>query len=231
VRSSPRHAARRALELVRVAPPARVLAELDEVVAHFPGSSLPTCHRGELHLWLGDAARARDDFRRSIELCRETRFAYIGLAGAALLEGRARTALNALDEGVRVMSSEGPASFAYRAEALRLLGRLEAARAEAERAVAQRPSRTGAWILLALVRHELGDTIGAREATARVVAAAPALLEDAEQEALGRPARDDGDAARALEHALRMLRGNRSSTCLTYFTASGELRALERLPR
>ena len=210
-RTSPRHASRRALELIRVAEPARALAELDQVVGRYPESPLPACHRGELHLWLGDAARARADFVGAIEIARETRFAYIGLGGAALLENDPEAALEVLLQGVVIMgSTEGPAVFVYRGEALRKLGRLREARADLERAVASRPSRAGAWINLALACDALGDVAAARAAFERTKAIAPALLEDA-----------GGD----LEGALEMLRGNRSSTCLTWFLADGRLRA------
>jgi predicted Zn-dependent protease len=132
-------------------------------------------------------------------------------------EGRPERALQVLAEGVSVLRSEGPAVFMYRGEALRVLGRFDEAERDLQAAVAERPTRLSAWINLALARRALGNSDA--DALARVETMAPRLLGDATAEV---------GADRALEHTLVMMRGNRSSTCWTYFTQDGRLQLVAR---
>ncbi|HFE47461.1 MAG TPA: tetratricopeptide repeat protein, partial [Nannocystis exedens] len=122
-RSAARYASRQALRQIRGRPPAKVLEALDRVVDRFPHSSLPICHRGELHFWLGDLEAGRRDLEAALAINPYTRWAYIGLTGIEIAEGKLRRALQISAEGVRMMgNTEGPAVFVYRAEAERLLG-------------------------------------------------------------------------------------------------------------
>jgi tetratricopeptide (TPR) repeat protein len=233
-RTAPRHASRRALQLVRVLPPPQVLAALDAVIARYPRSSLPRCHRGELKLWLGDVEGARADLSTAISIHPHTRWAYIGLSGCDLLAGDPERALATADRGVEVMGGTyGPAVYAYRGEALRRLGRPEQARADLIRCVELTPGRVAAWIDLALVHAELGDRAAFEAAWERLVRVAPGLLSDAARESevvlwrdLGSAA-STGERARVLEQALSMMRGNRSTTSATYFTREGRLRFVQ----
>jgi tetratricopeptide (TPR) repeat protein len=229
--TSPRVASRRALGLVELCPPERVLRELDSVIRRFPGSSLPVCHRGELHLWLGDLAAARADFERAIAFEPCTRFAYVGLTGVDMLEGRLAEALEVCARGVRVMKdTEGPAVFVYRGEVLRRLGRHDEAVHDLTRAVEHSPGRLSAWINLGLVPASSGDDPGALKCFEHVRRRAPGLISDAARETgthlhrNGAPAPAREARRRILAHALEMMRGNRSSSCLTYFTREGKLR-------
>jgi len=226
VRTAPRHASRQALELVRVAPLSRVLSALDAVVARYPASGLPLAHRGELHLWCGAKVESRRDFEAAIAIEPRTRFAYIGLTGVEILEGRLEAALEVSARGVATMrNTEGPAVPAYRGEALRRLGRTAEAIADLERSVKMNPTRLGAWANLGLARGDAGDTAGAADAFVRVAAHAPGLVSDAAREVGDGEAGASMEAQRAiLEQALVMMRGNRSSACVTYFTRDGQLR-------
>ncbi|MFN8643984.1 MAG: tetratricopeptide repeat protein [Candidatus Binatia bacterium] len=240
--TSPRILARAALELVRVAPVAEVRRALDALAARFPDSSMPIVHRGELHLWLGDYAAARADLEAAIALHRETRWAWYGLAWLDVLAGDPRRALQTCAEGIAVMHhSEGAVALIVRGEAYRLLGRLDEARRELQRSNEVFPSRLSAWINLALVHGAAGDGDAQRATMRRIAAMAPTLVSQAAAElgeatfehvVLERPWRRDGAPVAALDallrHLLTMMRGNRASGLITYFTRAGELRHVPR---
>ena len=233
-RDGVRHASRRALQLVRTLPPAQVVAALDELVAKHPDTPLPVCHRGELHLWLGDLERARADLEAAIELHRFTRWAWIGLTGIDILEGDPERALQTSERGVRTMgNTTGPAVYAYRGEAYRLVGDLERARADLEQAIALTPTRIAAWMDLALVHVAAGQLAELERIWTHLERAAPGLLSDASRE-LGECLWVDAGfvptvaaTARVLEHGLFMMRGNRATSCATYFTRCGRLRFVQ----
>jgi len=209
--SGPRTESRRVLHRVSVCAPAEVVPRFAEVIARFPRSALPVCHRGELRLWMGDLEAAREDFEEAIRICAPTRYAYIGLMGVALLEGRPEVALEEADRGTRAMrGTTGPALFAYRGEARWRRGDPEGGLADLEEALRLRPSRLGARVArVAMTGVGLGEL-------------PIALLSDAAT-ARGRTLDPDTSRVEAAvakelaEEALRMLRGNRSSTEHTYF--------------
>jgi tetratricopeptide (TPR) repeat protein len=185
-----RHRSRRALQLLRVAPPELCLAELDAVERDHPHSSLPLCHRGELHLWLGNWAQARADLEAAIERVTGTRWAYMGLSTLDLLAGEPERALAINAKGVEVMrESEGLAIHVFRGEALRQLGQLDKAIPELERAVAAHPARASAVINLALAHAAAGQHEQARALWHRLAhEQACGLISDAARElAEGRP--------------------------------------------
>lgn len=241
-RSGCRFASRWALQLLRAASPSECLAELDAVVAAYPESALPVCHRGELQLWLGNWADARSDLERAIELVTGTRWAYMGLSTLDLLEGEYERALEVNAHGVRVMmDTEGPAIYVFRGEAKRKLGRLDEALAELSQSVVWHPARASAAINLALTHAALGHHAELRELWRRLVfAQAEGLMSDAAHE-LGLTIVGDGEwepeldtKVRVLEHALRMMGGNRSSGLLTYWKGRGatkRLRFVQHWPR
>jgi tetratricopeptide (TPR) repeat protein len=224
--------------LIKIASAEETLSCFAEVVARFPESSMPLVHRGELQLWLGRYPEARADLEGAIAIRRQTRWAWYGLACLDLLAGDPERALATCALGIRVMDhTEGPVAFSYRGEAYRLLGRLDEAREQLERACAQHPRRLSAWINLALVHGAAGNRAAQRDVFVRLTSAAPTLMSDAacelgadvfEAVVLERSSEAAGpDAAvidRLLPHALAMMRGNRSSSCLTYFTSTGQLR-------
>lgn len=154
-----RHESRKALQLLRVAAPEVCVAAFDEVVDRYPHSSLPLCHRGELHLWLGNWTQARADLEAAIAKVTGTRWAYMGLSTLDLLAGDPQACLATNARGVAVMrDSEGPAIWVFRGEAMRRLGRLDEAIAELERAVEFHPARASAVINLALALAVRGES-------------------------------------------------------------------------
>lgn len=256
-----RHRSRKALQLLRVAPASLCLAELDAVERAHPHSSLPLCHRGELHLWLGNWAQARADLQAAIERVTGTRWAYMGLSTLDLLAGEPERALEINARGIEVMrNSEGPAIHVFRGEAWRLLGWLDRAIPELERATAAHPARASAPINLALAYAADGREQETRALWHRLAhQQACGLISDAARELHeGRPlARQAslleptpippfaqarwivGDRewqptleviVAVLERALQMMGGNRSSGLLTYWTSDGQLRFVQQWP-
>jgi tetratricopeptide (TPR) repeat protein len=220
-----RYESRRALHLLRVVTPADCLARLDEVVEAYPGSSLPTCHRGELHLWLGHWAEARRDLEQAVAINHGTRWAYMGLSMLDLREDAPAQSLATNAHGVQIMrNTEGPAVYTFRGEALRRLGRLDEAIVELEKALASHSSRASAAINLALIFAAKGDRVGLGKLWSRLtVEQAVGLMSDAADE-LGLTIVGDGDWQPALdemvavlEKALSMMGGNRASGLLTYW--------------
>lgn len=234
-RSGCRHAARHALMLLRVAEAPRCLAAFEPVIERYPESSLPLCHRGELHLWLGDFDRAKADLERAIEIVSGTRWAYIGLSTFGLLDDDYEGSLAVNARGVRIMNdTEGPAIHVYRGEAYRKLGKLAKATRELDAAVEHHPARASAVINLALTHYAAGrDAAGDRLWLRLRDEQACGLLSDAARELDIELWPDEDDEreplARAhkiavLDRALEMMGGNRSSGLLSYWTAAGRLR-------
>ena len=231
-RTGCRHASRRALQLIRVASADECLAAFDEIVAAYPGSSLPLCHRGELRLWLGDEAGARADLEAAIASVEGTRWAYMGLSTLDLLADDPQACLDRNAHGVAVMqNSEGPAIHVFRGEAKRKLGRLDDAIVELEASVERHPARVGATVNLALAYHAAGredefESVWRRLADEQ----ASGLISDAAAElgvqVFGDPDQRPDAATRVavLERALVRMGGNRSSSLPCYRTASGRLR-------
>jgi tetratricopeptide (TPR) repeat protein len=231
----PRHAARVALELIRALPPSEALGELDSVVLCFPESAIPLCHRGELLLWLGHYAEARRDFDRAIGIERKTRWGYIGLGAVELCEGDPAAALATLQRGIEEMAgTTGPSLIVYRGEANRRLGRLDEALADLERSCLETPSRVGAWINLALACGEAGRGARRDEVMERLITQAPGLLSDAAAavsvDIFDAGVRGSQGEREVLLRALEMMRGNRSSTCITYIPKPGLLRLVPKYP-
>jgi tetratricopeptide (TPR) repeat protein len=201
---------------------------------------MPLVHRGELHLWVGRYDEARADLDAAIARCPQTRWAWYGLACLDLIAGDPERALATCARGIRVMdNTEGPVAYLYRGEAYRLLGRLAEARAQLLRSCTLHPTRLSAWINLALVHGAAGDH-SARlavfrhlaQAAPHFVAEAAAELGDQVFEAAVLTASNPG--ADVLDPLLRgmlaMMRGNRASGCVTYFTSRGRMRYVAQRP-
>ncbi len=226
-----RHRCRHALELIRVAPFETAKRALDQIIDEQPDAALAYAHRGELHLWFGQLAEARLDLEQAIEIAPHTRWAYIGLCGVETLEGRPERGIVTCELGIeRMNGTTGPAVYAYRGEALRLLGRTDDALRDLQRSVELHPHRTSAQLNLALALADAGDEQAALGVYNRLSQSARGLLSDAASELRERVFDTPPDAAtwrRVLTHALTMMRGNRSSSCVTYLTRDGRLRLVE----
>lgn len=209
LKPAPRTAAKYALlRFVVTADTDEAERDFDRVQAEYP--DVPEIHnyRGELWLYVGDYARARRCFERALSMYEESRWAFIGLAAVELLEGDPRAALATLS---RQRGEPGPTAFVYRGEARRRLGDRAGARADLEHSVALHPARIGAWVNLGLLQRDEGDADGLARTIEGLRTRAPGLF---------------ADAAGDLGEMLVMLRGNRASTCVTYFTREGALRTV-----
>jgi tetratricopeptide (TPR) repeat protein len=237
LRPSPRGPSKLALWLLTTESLAAAESGLDRVHHDYPRSPEPYCYHGELYLYLGDYVAARRQFDQALVLYDRTRWAFIGLGAVELLEGRPERTLPLLERSLKLSRGAGPTLFVYRGEALLRLGRLDAAIADLEYAAQLNPTRVSAWIDLALARDEAGDHAAPARGLEHLRRVAPGLVHDAARAAgITMGAAEDAavpgrDALRALfETMLRMMRGNRSSTCVTYFTDDGYLRVVPPVP-
>lgn len=219
---APRLAAKQALwRFVATADVDEAERDFARVLATYPGVPEPHNYHGELWLYVGDTSRARRCFERALALYERSRWAFIGLAAVELLEGRPDAALATLERGIELAGGPGPTAYVYRGEARRRLGDRAAARADLQHAVELNPSRIGAWINLALLDAEERNDARLSGTMAVLRARAPTLIADA-AESLP----DEYGDEELLREMLAMLRGNRASTCVTYFTRSGILRTV-----
>ncbi len=219
---SPRVASKRALHrFVATGSLVEPMADLDRVHERAPHAAEPYNYRGEMHLYVGDAASAKREFERAIALYGRSRWAYIGMAGAWVLDGDHEEALRWLAEGIAQAGTPGPTAFVYRGEAMRCLGRAVEARADLTLSVRRNPGRIGAWVNLGLLEVSDGDLDAARAVLATLRRRGPGFYADASL-ALG----SDDDPVAMLTEMLSMLRGNRASSCVTYFTRAGQLRSV-----
>ncbi|MDI1481977.1 tetratricopeptide repeat protein [Polyangium sp. y55x31] len=230
LRSSARHRAKVVQWSIRSRPPADVLGEFDVIRQAHPRSHHPHAYRGELLLWLGRVDEAEEDFRRGLAIQPRARWLHIGMGAVHVLRGEYAAALTCFQRSIDCAPAlVGPTLYGVRGEAHRLRGDLSAAVEDLARTCRDTPSRVSAWVNLWLTEDDLGHAEARDAAWKELTRRAPWLLADAAEEALGLalPAVEDQPARRAtLEHALRMLRGNRSSSCVTYFTREGELRTV-----
>ncbi len=174
---SPRVASKRALHrFVATGSLEESLAELDRVHERAPHAAEPYNYRGELHLYVGDAAAARREFERAIALYGRSRWAYIGMAGAWVLDGDFEEALRWLAEGIAQAGTPGPTAFVYRGESMRCLGRAAEARADLTLSVQRNPGRIGAWVNLGLLDVSDGDLDAARGVLATLRRRGPGVL-------------------------------------------------------
>lgn len=226
---SPRDEAKRALWHLWLEDPEEVRARIDAVVRRYARRYEPLLYRGELALFLGRWAEARADFEAALRLESHARWAFIGLGAAVLGEGHPARAIDTLDRGMVIAGGVGPTLYVYRGEAHRRLGHLDEAARDLEEACRLNPTRLSAWINLALTRGAAGRVEERRALLQRVRAAAPGLMVDAAALLGARlpppwEAPADDLAEPLLEQALTLMRGNRSSNCITYVLPDGRLR-------
>jgi tetratricopeptide (TPR) repeat protein len=225
---SPRSAARRVLELIGLREQSEIEEKFQELMAKFPEVPVLWCHRGEYYLWIGDYVSARADFHTALEIEARTRWGYIGLAGVHVVLEEWEQALDVCEQGVEMMhGTEGPSLLIYRGEAHRRLQHWGQAQQDLQRACEQRPGRLSAWINLALCMGAQGEHEQQSKHFRHVAATAPVLVHQAGRErglgwySINNPSNDD--QRMILEQCLVMMRGNRSSSKISYFRNNNEL--------
>jgi tetratricopeptide (TPR) repeat protein len=229
--TDPRAAARAAQARFPVMGEAAALATLQAVIDRYPASAPACCYRGELHLWRGDFASARADFERALAIDRRTRWGYVGLLATETFEGHLVEAEEIIAKGIAISGIEGRNSiYAYRGELRLRQGQLDEAKALLEAGLELTPTRVSSWALLALTHDRREDEAAAARSFARFCREAPTVASDAAREAGITAERLVGPPDREVRHAvvtgaLEAMRGNRSSSCPTYFVR-GQLRAV-----
>ena len=194
------------------------VAEVQDALRRFdeelPGVPFGPTYSAELDLFTGAYASALEVFERSWQETR-TRWSYVGSGAALVMLEQYEEALERFEEGERVSNGliRGEATHAYRGEALLRLGRLEEALPHLEYAFEVEPRRVGGGLVLAQLYRALGRSDD-QETTLKVSRAlAPCLWYEATQ--------SGGDA---LDNAVGMILGNRSSHMLTFFDRKGRWR-------
>lgn len=215
---------------IRVLGFAPVIAEHDPLFARYENHPRIFTHRGELLLWSGRYREATLDFEAALAQSELTVWAYIGLALCQMLQENAEAALATLDRAAR-NTWAGPTTPLVRGEALRRLGHADQAREHLGRAVELAPGRISAWVNLALLELGAGRRPELRAALRQIIERAPSLVRDlAHDRGRTLPLDDPARLASDLEHTLTMMRGNRSSRMITYFTADGIAHVLDTRP-
>lgn len=192
---------------------------LTEVIAHCEaleakhGAHPLICNYGaELLLWAGDYERAQAWLDRAFQLSPRSRWAFIGAATLENVTGRPEQALATIARQ-RALVPPLPNSIICTAEAHLRLGDLERAQVDYEAAIVAHPTRVSAWLGLGQAQHARGAD--PQRAVERVRQLVPVFFQQWQREAAGL-----GEQER-FAHAFSMLRGNRGSGLITWWTVDG----------
>ena len=222
-----RFASRYTQELIRTRSQDEVFAVFENKLQQYPDQPTVYCHIGELHLWLGDYEKALEAFEASLAITPKVRWAYIGLCASQLMLGEYDKALQACEKGIRVFPPAGRTIYIYRGETYRRMGERDKALADLKENENITPGRVSGWMNTAALLAEMGDPSLLASTFHRVRRRAPGLVHDAisDMNSSFDPYAPDEDGVMALfERIFTMMRGNRSSDFITYFTESGQLR-------
>jgi coproporphyrinogen III oxidase-like Fe-S oxidoreductase len=213
-----RFAARAIQDLLRIHDAEDVIGRLSDLAAEHSDAPIVFCHVGEVELWLGRYDDALKSFGRAIDMSPLVRWAYVGLCAAEMGRGDHPAALDWCAKGEQAFPPPGRTMFAYRGEVHRLMGAHDLALQDTQHMLSLTPRRLSSWINMALLSD---DDETQRATLVRIERRAPGLVADAlaEHELGG-----EQTLGTLFQHMLGMMRGNRSSTFVTYFTAAGELR-------
>lgn len=230
LRRSSRHVAKTTQWSLLYTTPDEVLKAFGEIERQYPRSHHPYAYRGEVLLWLGRYDEAAVDFEKGLRINSKARWIHIGMGAVYGFQGRTQAALASFQRSVDVAPQfVGPTLYAYRGEALRIAGQTREALRDLQIACRDNPSRIGAWVNLWLPAQDLGDESEQNRAWDELVTRAPFLLSDAAEERFSRSIYEvehSSERRNLLEYVLGMMRGNRSSSCVTYFTRTNELRVV-----
>lgn len=159
-------------------------------------------YQGEVELWMGAYEDAARIFRAILDEHPDVKWAWIGLGASTMLQGELGEAQKIWKKGLSITGCAGPTLYVYRGECYRRQGERDHARRDLELAVRQRPQRLGAWINLALLGGQ-GEIL--QQVEQECVDRAPILMNEL-----------SGGTVARLEGALQAMRGNRSSSRVTY---------------
>ena len=232
-----RFASRKIQELVRTRDRADLMQRFDALAEARPGEPIIDCYRGETLFWLGDYDASAEAFDRALEITEKVRWGYAGKCALAVVAEDYEGCIEWARIGAEAFPPPGRTLYAYRGEAYRRLGRLDEALADTRKMLGITPGRIASWINLALIESQLGDDSRLAPTYVRLRRRARGFVWDAEREvgtveigtveigAVEIGAAPPPEAiARLFEHMLTMMRGNRCSDFVTYFTADGKIR-------
>ena len=216
----------RVANLINIRPWRWVAERLRLLGEDYPDSPLVHTYTAEVWLWAGDYPAAEAECREALALIRTTRWAWIGLGAALMLQGRHEAALDVFAESNQLLVPGAPL-LSYRGETLRRCGQLAAARADLERALTLAPTLVSSWLNLGLLAASEGRAEEVRDIAARLDAHMPELVRDIQRD-LRRGAADAAapSPVAIFEQTLLAMRGNRSSQRITYVGGDGEVRTL-----
>ena len=207
----PRAQARRAQMVVKIRGKKRAQASLDQLLTVHPGHPLVHTYRGEFKLWCGQYDEAYTEFRAAIAKDPKTKWAWIGAGACKMIQGELQFALDLFEMGIAVAKVAGPTLWIYQGETRRLMGDLDGSWKDLVYALQLSPRRLSTQINMALVQATRGDEAHAAELVSKLRISDPDLV-------------GQGTPVACLERALRQMRGNRSSSLITWFTDDGRLR-------
>lgn len=199
---------------LRAVPVTKVLALHDDLESEYGRHPLIETYRSEVNLWRGDMVAAEAGFKRALEHDKRTRWAYIGLATCQLLQGAPELAVQTFEEQGRWLVPTRNV-LSCMAEVHLRLGRLVEAEATYREALAAFSTRVSAWSGIGLVGAKRSAAALVDEAHEHMRVLAPTFYAQWQREAAHL------DAEAGFEHALRMMRGNRSSSFVTWWTSDG----------
>ncbi|MEZ4325507.1 MAG: tetratricopeptide repeat protein [Polyangiales bacterium] len=166
----------------------------------------------ELLLWWGDYEGAEAWLARAFDLDRGTRWGHVGLATLQNLKGDPQAALDTMARQANTMVPL-PNSAACTAESHLLLGDPRSAEADFRVALEGHPTRLSSWLGLALA--QVRQAADPSASLSRVRRLTPVFHRQWQREVASLP------VEQALLHGLSMLRGNRGSGLITWWTADG----------
>lgn len=189
-----------------------IMAQHDALDAREGPHPLVATYGAELLLWRGEYERAAEWIARALARDQLTRWAYVGRAILENATDRPTEALATLAHQRQLMPPL-PNSLACTAEAYLRLGDGPRAQRAYEQATDAHPTRTSAYVGLAgALTLQERDPAWALQ---RVRAISPVFYSQWMREAPG------DDVLAAVHHALHMMRGNRGSGLITWYTADG----------
>jgi tetratricopeptide (TPR) repeat protein len=218
VRPNARAAARAVQERIRTLGLEDTLAGFEEVDSAYGPQPTTLCHRGELRLWAGHNAQAEADFLEALALEPKTRWAWIGLGAARLMNGNPAGCLATFAEGEKKVPPPGRTMHVYRTEAHLARGETDAAEKELRITLELNPERISAHLLRSRIAVARGDAAEERACVQIVERAAPGLYADAVEVA------GSTSEADVREACFAMMRGNRASGFVSYFLPDGRQR-------
>lgn len=207
-----------------------VLERMRGLASDYPKSPYVHTHAAELALWSGDYRACEEECSQALAISKTdgTRWAWVGLGAALMLQERFDEVLAVFQESNQRLPIGSPL-LAYRGETLRRRGEWQAARDDLREALRLSPNRVSAWVNLGLIAAQCGEANEARRIYLRLRERMPDFCRDIEHDLLGHeadPALTPPVVTEVLQHALVVMRGNRSANRVTYFLKDGHARVV-----